>query len=62
MNQRIQMHSALEQTGQDAARFHWMAEHPEEAETAIDEAARRAESTADQLNILRELIDAARRR
>lgn len=54
------MHAALEETAQDAARFRWMAVHPEEAEEAIDSAWRQAESDADMAPLLRGLIDAAR--
>lgn len=54
------MHAAIEETSQDAARFRWMAGHPEEAEEAIDSAWRQAESDADIAPILRGLIDAAR--
>lgn len=60
MSKRLEMHAALEETGQDAARFRWMAANPAEAEEALDYAARAAESAADTLPLLRKEIDRAR--
>lgn len=54
------MHAALEETGQDAARFKWMARNVEEAEGIMDDAARCSESDSDVLPLLREGIDVAR--
>jgi hypothetical protein len=63
VNTRKELAEALDQTGEDAARFRWMLVRPQSAQGIIEEAqADAGDSSREFERLVRERIDARRRR